>query len=106
MKFRVVPEMSVGKVFDMVKDVSHNLQSRQALADFLQVCRCDKAGQEYVRTPRELEQLKRAERRCLDVFERASQIKATDMPDFAQLKKDKMFASLYRNYVITQLSDL
>ena len=73
------------------------------MRDFIEVCRCDSNGRAKDIAPEENEEFDKAVHICFDIFNKAKDIRATDMPDFHNLKKDENFKKLYRDFVISQI---
>ena len=103
MRFRLLPQMKIGKAFDLVQIISKNFKDENQMSDFIEVCRCDSNGRAKDIAPEENEEFDKAVHICFDIFNKAKDIRATDMPDFHNLKKDENFKKLYRDFVISQI---
>ena len=73
------------------------------MCDFIEVCRCDSNGRAQTIATEEIEELDKAVKICFDIFNKAKDIRATDMPNFHSLVKDENFKKLYRDFVISKI---
>lgn len=104
MKFRLLPIMKIGKALDFVCGISRGLKNEQIMEDFIEVCRCDMYGRALTETPpQDVDDFDKACRRCRSIFQKAKDIKATDMPNFADLPKDENFGMKYREFIISKI---
>lgn len=102
MKFRTVPEMKVGKIFDFVNEVS-KFKDKNTLDELIEVCKYDELGRDK---QVDLTTFEKAKSRCDKVFEALKHIKATDMPNFNKLPKDDLFKEAYRQYRLKFVRDM
>lgn len=104
MKFRLLPIMKIGKALDFVSGISRGFKDERIMEDFIEVCRCDMYGRALTETPpQDVDDFDKACRRCRSIFQKAKDIKATDMPNFADLPKDENFGMNYREFIISKI---
>lgn len=103
MNFRLLPQMTAGKKFDFINTISANFKNQKQMSDIIEICRCDMLGRAKTIETEALENFDRAIEICQEVYDKAQNIKATSMPNFNDLPKDKTFLDLYRNYRINQI---
>lgn len=103
MRFRLLPQMKVGKKFDFINTISANFKDKQQMSDIIEICRCDMLGRAKTIEKAELDEFDKAAKLCNEVFAKAQDIRASQMPDFAELSKGAEFSSIYRNYRIKRI---
>lgn len=103
MKFRLLPQMKSGKKLDFLKNISANFKDEKQMNDIIEMCRCDMLGRAKNIEAEEKEDFDEAVKLCRYVFEKAKNIKATDMPKFNELPKGPEFSELYREFRIKQV---
>lgn len=94
MQIRNVQDMKKGRLLTLLIDVC-GLQYRQKLADYIKICRCDMLGRKRTIPQSERDYFRHSAMRLIINFKRQSTIKATDMPDFANMAKDASFAEKF-----------
>ena len=103
MKFRLLPQMKSGKKLDFIDTISANFKDKKQMSDIIEICRCDMLGRAKTIEPAELAEFDKAAAICRDVFDKAQDIRATQMPNFDKLPKGPQFSELYRNYRIKRI---
>nr|QIM10709.1 multifunctional CCA protein [uncultured Alphaproteobacteria bacterium] len=104
MKFRLLPIMKIGKALDFVREISHEFKDSLMMDDFMNVCRCDMQGRALAEMPpQDIDDFEKACKRCRCIFQKARDIRATDMPNFADLPKDENFGLRYREFMISEI---
>jgi len=100
MKFRLLPQMKAGKKLDFINTISANFKDKKLMSDIIEICRCDMLGRAKTVEQSELAEFEKAKAICYEVFDKAQNIRATQMPNFDKLPKGPDFSELYRNYKI------
>ena len=103
MKMRLLPQMRDGKKLDFVSDISANFKDESMLRDIVEICRCDMLGRAKDTPKEEIDDFDKAVALCKDIFEKAKDIHATDMPKFKELPKNSEFSAQYRNFRIKSI---
>ena len=103
MKFCKIPEMRPGTLVDFCEDL---MQSGCNIDDYIAVCRADMLGRAVTVGDEE----KKLFNQNADTLHRTAailaDIRATDMPRFAELPKDGHFGELYREFRIRRVQTL
>lgn len=102
MQIRNVLDMHKGRLLTLLTDICE-LKYRQNLADYIKICRCDMLGRKREIPQFERDYFRHSAMRLITNFKIQHQIKATDMPDFANLVKDASFADKFFNYRAQQI---
>ncbi len=97
MQIRNVLDMKKGRLLTLLTDICE-LKYRQNLVDYLKICRCDMLGRQREIPQFERSYFRRSAMRLISNFRIQSNIKATDMPNFADMPKDAAFAEKFFNY--------
>ncbi|MBR3502573.1 MAG: hypothetical protein IKO06_06680, partial [Alphaproteobacteria bacterium] len=97
--FLVLPQMPPENIFDYVSAVSADFKNREQMLDLFEIYRCDAENFDDVQK-RELNENVDL---CTEVFEKAKDIRAKDMPEFSTTAKDAEFARLYKKYRIERI---
>ena len=97
MQIRNVLDMKKGRLLTLLTDICE-LKYRQNLVDYLKICRCDMLGRQREIPQFERSYFRRSAMRLIQNFRIQSKIKATDMPNFADMPKDAAFAEKFFNY--------
>ena len=105
MKFRLLPQMKIGKKLDFIDTISASFKDERQMSDLIEICRCDMLGRAKTLEADELEDFDKAVTICRKIFNKAQNIRATQMPNFDKLPKGPAFAELYRNYRIKCISE-
>lgn len=97
MQIRNVLDMKKGRLLTLLTDICE-LKYQQNLVDYLKICRCDMLGRQREIPQFERSYFRRSAMRLIRNFRIQSNIKATDMPNFADMPKDAAFAEKFFNY--------
>ncbi|MBQ8481591.1 MAG: HD domain-containing protein [Alphaproteobacteria bacterium] len=97
MQIRNVTDMKKRRLLTMLFDIC-GLKRRQDLADYIKLCRCDMLGRMRDIPESERQYFRRSAMRLIINFKIQSKVKATDMPNFADISKDAAFAEKFFNY--------
>lgn len=91
MKFHNVPQMRNSRFVMFLEELTNNFRDGKQLIDFMRACKCDSFGRGSTseNAGKENEEIFAAARRCLHNFRVQRTLKATDMPNFEKLTKDK-----------------
>ncbi|MBO6290507.1 MAG: HD domain-containing protein [Alphaproteobacteria bacterium] len=103
MKTVLFPQMRNSTKFDFVCAVSLNFKDKNMMKNILEICRCDMLGRAKTISKEEINNFEHIVKSCEDIFEKAQNIRATDMPKFNELSKDANFAALYRDFRIKSI---
>ncbi|MBQ9035163.1 MAG: HD domain-containing protein [Alphaproteobacteria bacterium] len=106
MRFFAVPQMRRGKLRDFLAELTHDFRDKNALDGLMQICRCDMYGRAEIPSDDELACYEQACQRCENVWNVLSKLKATDMPNFAQLPKNADFFAKWREFQIQKINNL
>lgn len=106
MRFYAVPQMRHATLCDFVADLSRQFRDDENLKRLIAVCRCDLYGRALPPSAENIADYENAVLRCQKVYDRLSQVRAEDMPDFATLPHDAAFFEHWRQYQINLISDL
>ena len=104
-KFRLLPQMKIGKKIDFVCNISACFKDKKQMLNIIEICRCDMLGRAKTIEQEELTDFTKATELCEKIFEKAQSIRATEMPDFENMPKGSEFSALYRNYRIKRISE-
>ena len=106
MRFYAVPQMRHATLRDFVADLSRQFRDDENLERLIAVCRCDLYGRALPPSAENIADYENAVARCQKVYDRLSQVRADDMPNFAALPHDASFFERWRQYQINLISDL
>ncbi|MCQ2740895.1 MAG: HD domain-containing protein [Alphaproteobacteria bacterium] len=99
MKLHLVRQMRLGTLVDFASAFLKN----STLKDFIEVCHADFLGRDYHITDEEKSTFKQNADFLRKVVDILKNIKASDMPNFNQMPKDKIFAEKFRQFQISVL---
>lgn len=101
MKFSRIPQMRASTLMELVEDLTpRNLEG------FIAACRCDAEGRGEGMTPQQAVSFEHSAALLRAVQRELSQIKATDVPGFEQMKKDRKFGETYRIFRLERLKQI
>ena len=100
MKLHLVQKMRAGT---MVNFTLALLKQPYDLEDFITVCKADFFGRAYICSAEECSDFKANELYLKKAADVLKEIKASNMPNFNEIPKDKTFAEKFRQYQIQQL---
>ena len=103
MKMTLFPQMRNGKKLDFVSAISLSFKDKDMMNDILEICRCDMLGRAKTISKEEIDSFDKIVKLCADIFEKAKDIHATDMPKFNELPKNADFSALYRDFRINRI---
>ena len=103
MKTILFPQMRNSTKFDIVSDISLNFKDKDMMKNILEICRCDMFGRAKTISKEEINNFEHIVELCENIFDKARDIRATDMPQFNELSKDANFAALYRDFRIKRI---
>ena len=106
MRFYAAPQMRHATLRDFVADLSRQFRDDESLKRLAAVCRCDLFGRSLTPSAEDIADYENAVTRCQKVYDRLSQVRADDMPNFAALPHDASFFERWRQYQINLISDL
>lgn len=100
MRMRDVNVMRLKTVFRFTGSVSSTFKNKAQMEAFFSVCKADMLGRALPLKAEEFESLAQAVVRVRTVFKKMQSVKATDMPNFEQLKKDSTFKDVFETYAL------
>jgi len=103
MKMRLLPQMKNGKKLDFISDISSNFKDKKMMQDIIEICRCDMMGRAKDISKEEIDNFDKVATLSMNIFEKAKDIRAVDMPNFSELPKNQKFSELYRNFRIKSI---
>ncbi len=103
MKFHLIQDMRVGKLYDLVSNLQ--IGHTNYVVDFIKVCRADFESTTMENKGHLLRQFEDSAQLLLKVSDILQNIKASDMPNFNILPKDERFSQCFREYKIRVLKD-
>jgi tRNA nucleotidyltransferase (CCA-adding enzyme) len=98
MKFSRIPQMKASTLMDLVEELTpRNLEG------FIAACRCDSEGRGAGMTPEQAASFERSAALLRAVQGELSKMKATDVPGFEHMEKDRHFGEIYRKFRLERL---
>ncbi len=103
MVFRDLPIMKDMKAIRLVSNISDRFKDEGKMDDFINLCRCDTWGRGGEINEESIMQFDEAADKARLIFAKAKDVRATQMPNFESLEKDKTFASKYMQYLLQRV---
>ncbi len=103
MKFSRIPQMKASTLMDLVEEL--NAAPPRDLEGFIAACRCDAEGRGSGMTLEQTASFEHSAALLRAVQNELSKIKAADIPGFEQMKKDREFGEIYRNFRLERLKN-
>ncbi len=91
-------QLRMATLLDIIVDVTDNFRNKQNLDDLISVCHCDFYGRAREIDAEEITEFEQSVERCRKFFNKLKDVRASDMPKFNEIPKDKDFNDKYRQF--------
>ena len=104
MMLRKALQMDLPDLYDFVFEISGKFKQKEKMQDLFLICQADMQGRAIPLEDKEFLNFEQSKKRCLLMYNKMQSIKATDMPNFHMLLKDKSFQAAFKKFALSQFS--